>query len=45
MYDYDYVRLDVPDTFQRGFDVEVFSKEALNKVYDKICSKENIHIL
>lgn len=43
MYDYDYVRLDVPDTFQRGFDVEVFSKEALNKVYDKVCSKENIH--
>ena len=26
MYDYDYIRLDVPDTFQRGFDVEVFSK-------------------
>ncbi|EKQ51127.1 MULTISPECIES: glycosyltransferase family protein [unclassified Clostridium] len=43
MYDYDYVRLDVPDTFQRGFDVEVFSKEALNKVYNKVCSKENIH--
>ncbi|WP_459478709.1 cytidylyltransferase domain-containing protein [Clostridium saccharoperbutylacetonicum] len=43
MYDYDYVRLDVPDTFQRGFDVEVFSKEALNKVYDKVCSKENIN--
>ena len=42
MYDYDYVRLDVPETFQRGFDVEVFSKEALNKVYDKVCSKENI---
>lgn len=29
--DFDYVRLDVPDTFIRGFDVEVFSKEALNK--------------
>lgn len=43
MYDYDYVRLDVPDTFQRGFDIEVFSKEALNKVYNKVCSKENIH--
>ncbi len=42
MYDYDYVRLDVPDTFQRGFDVEVFSKKALDKVYDKVCSKENI---
>lgn len=43
MYDYDYVRLDVPDTFQRGFDVEVFSKEALDKVYEKVCSKENIN--
>jgi spore coat polysaccharide biosynthesis protein SpsF len=43
MYDYDYVRLDVPNTFQRGFDVEVLSKEALVKVYDKVCSKENIH--
>jgi spore coat polysaccharide biosynthesis protein SpsF len=31
MYDYDYVRLDVPDTFVRGFDVEVFSREALMK--------------
>lgn len=43
MYDYDYVRLDVPDTFQRGFDVEVFSKVALDKVYNKVCSKENIN--
>ena len=43
MYDYDYVRLDVPDTFQRGFDAEVFSKEALDKVYGKICSEENVH--
>jgi spore coat polysaccharide biosynthesis protein SpsF len=43
MYDYDYVRLDVPDTFQRGFDVEVFSKEALDKVYAKVSSEENIH--
>lgn len=42
MYDYDYVRLDVPDTFQRGFDVEVFSKEALDKVYNLVCSEENI---
>lgn len=30
---YDYVRLDVPNTFIRGFDVEIFSKEALDKVY------------
>ncbi|NFR87439.1 MULTISPECIES: glycosyltransferase family protein [unclassified Clostridium] len=43
MYDYDYVRLDVPNTFQRGFDVEVFSKEALDKVYNLVCSKENIN--
>ncbi|MBN1044490.1 3-deoxy-manno-octulosonate cytidylyltransferase [Clostridium botulinum] len=43
MYDYDYVRLDVPNTFQRGFDVEVFSKEALDKVYSLVCSEENIH--
>lgn len=33
MYSYDYVRLDVPDTFIRGFDVEVFSKEALDRAY------------
>ena len=34
--DYDYVRLDVPDTFVRGFDVEVVSREALLKVWDKV---------
>lgn len=34
MYDYDYVRLDVPDTFIRGFDVEVFSREALMKTFE-----------
>ncbi|KUO74793.1 MAG: 3-deoxy-manno-octulosonate cytidylyltransferase [Clostridia bacterium BRH_c25] len=34
MYDYDYVRLDVPDTFIRGFDAEVFSREALEKTFD-----------
>ena len=43
MYDYDYVRLDVPETFQRGFDVEVFSKSALDKVYELVCSDENIN--
>jgi len=37
MYDYDYVRLDVPDTFIRGFDVEVFSREALEKTFDMAC--------
>lgn len=30
---YDYVRLDVPNTFIRGFDVEVFSKQVLFKTY------------
>ncbi|MDD3223512.1 MAG: glycosyltransferase family protein [Clostridium sp.] len=34
MYNYNYVRLDVPDSFVRGFDVEVFSKSALDKVYE-----------
>lgn len=43
MYDYDYVRLDVPDTFQRGFDVEVFSKDVLDRVYNKVCSEEYIN--
>lgn len=43
MYDYDYVRLDVPDTFVRGFDTEVFSKKSLDKVYDIVCSKENMN--
>lgn len=33
MYHYDYIRLDVPNTFIRGFDVEVFSREALMKTY------------
>lgn len=42
MYDYDYVRLDVPNTFQRGFDVEVFSKSALDKVYELVCNNENM---
>lgn len=31
--DKDYIRLDVPNTYLRGFDVEVFSKEALERVY------------
>jgi Spore coat polysaccharide biosynthesis protein F, CMP-KDO synthetase homolog len=41
MNDYDYVRLDVPDTFIRGFDVEVFSKEALDKTFKSV--KEDKH--
>ena len=34
---YDYVRLDVPDTFIRGFDVEVFSSQTLLKVWEEVC--------
>lgn len=41
MNDYDYVRLDIPDTFIRGFDVEVFSKDALNKTFKM--AKEDRH--
>ena len=40
MYKNDYLRLDVPETFVRGFDVEVFTREVLNKVYN-ICCKDN----
>lgn len=40
MYDYDYVRLDVPNTFIRGFDVEVFSRDILERVYKEV-SKGN----
>lgn len=41
MYNYDYVRLDVPDTFIRGFDVEVFSKEALERAYKEVIKINN----
>lgn len=34
LYSYDYVRVDVPDSFIRGFDVEVFSKDALDRAYN-----------
>ncbi|OPJ60889.1 cytidylyltransferase domain-containing protein [Clostridium oryzae] len=34
--DNDYVRLDVPDSFIRGFDVEVFSSKAMLEVYNKV---------
>lgn len=40
--EYDYVRLDVPNTFVRGFDTEIFSKEVLDRVYSIVCSEENI---
>ena len=42
IYDYDYIRLDVPNTFIRGFDVEVFSKEALDKTYDIVCVQNDV---
>ncbi len=42
MYDYDYIRLDVPNTFIRGFDAEVFSKEALDKTYDIVCVQNDV---
>ncbi|MFA5576803.1 MAG: glycosyltransferase family protein [Tissierellaceae bacterium] len=41
MYDYDYVRLDVPNTFIRGFDVEVFSKETLERAYKDVEATDN----
>ena len=40
---YDYVRLDVPETFIRGFDVEVFSAKTLLKVWEKVSSLDNSH--
>ena len=33
-HDFYYVRVDVPDSFIRGFDVEIFTKEALERVYE-----------
>ncbi|MEW9093551.1 MAG: glycosyltransferase family protein [Clostridiaceae bacterium] len=41
MNDFDYVRLDVPNSFIRGFDVEVFSKKALDKAFQHINDLEN----
>lgn len=38
---YDYVRLDVPETFIRGFDVEVFSSKTLLKVWKEVSSLDN----
>lgn len=40
MNDCDYVRLDVPDSFIRGFDVEILTKAALDRVYNTVCSLE-----
>lgn len=39
--EYDYVRFDVPHTMIRGFDVEIFSKEALLKTYGLAEKKEH----
>jgi len=39
--DFDYVRLDVPETFIRGFDVEVFSSKVLLQVHDEVSSLRN----
>ncbi|CDM68807.1 putative Cytidylyltransferase [Clostridium bornimense] len=39
MYKYDYVRLDVPNTFIRGFDIEVFTKESLFRTYNIVSEK------
>ena len=51
IYKYDYVRLDVPNTFIRGFDVEVFTKECLlktynivNEIYGEIINKYKEHV-
>ena len=41
---YDYVRLDVPNSFIRGFDVEVFSYKTLLKVWEEVFSLDNSHI-
>lgn len=38
---FDYVRLDVPETFIRGFDVEVFSSSILLKTWEEISSIDN----
>jgi spore coat polysaccharide biosynthesis protein SpsF len=38
--DYDYVRLDVPGSFIRGFDVEIFTRETLDRVYKAVCNLE-----
>jgi spore coat polysaccharide biosynthesis protein SpsF len=40
---YDYIRLDVPETFIRGFDVEVFSRAALERVYGISQKLEGTH--
>ncbi len=41
MNNFDYVRLDVPNSFIRGFDVEIFWKESLDKAYNIVNSLED----
>ncbi|APC79736.1 TPA: cytidylyltransferase domain-containing protein [Clostridium botulinum] len=41
MNNFDYIRLDVPDSFIRGFDVEIFWKESLYKAYNIVNSLED----
>ena len=43
MYDYDYVRLDVPNSFPEGLEVEVFSKEALDKCLQRVIKSSGIN--
>ena len=40
---YDYVRLDVPETFIRGFDVEIFSSKTLLKTWAEVSALDNSH--
>lgn len=42
MYDYDYVYLDVPNSFPEGLEVEVFSKRALDKCLQKVIKTSGI---
>lgn len=41
MYNYDYVRLDVPNSFVRGFDIEILSSLALEKSYKEVFDINN----
>ncbi|APQ97962.1 cytidylyltransferase domain-containing protein [Clostridium botulinum] len=41
MNNFDYIRLDVPNSFIRGFDVEIFWKESLYKSYNIVNSLED----
>lgn len=45
MYDYDYVSLDVPNSFPEGLEVEVFSKAALDKCLQKVIKSSGINTI